>query len=233
MKISIITLFPSMFDGPFATSMLRKAQDIDAVAIELVNLRDFGLGPRQTVDDTPYGGGAGMVLKPEPIFAAVESITDTIKKDSGSETPAKTYVVLLSPRGQKYTQNIARDLAKREHIIMICGHYEGIDERVNTIVDAEISLGDFVMTGGEIAAMAVTDSVVRLLPGVLGDDRSAQDESFATGLLEYPHYTRPEEFRGLRVPDELKTGHHAEIDKWRRSEAVKKTQANRPDLTDF
>ena len=225
MKISIITLFPSMFDGPFATSMLRKAQDMNALEVELINLRDFGIGPRQTVDDTPYGGGAGMVLKPEPIFAAVDSVV--------AKTGAKPYIVLLSPRGKPYTQNVARDLARKDHIIMICGHYEGVDERVNTIVDAEISVGDFIMTGGEIAAMAATDSVTRLLPGVLGDDRSAQDESFATGLLEYPHYTRPEEFRGMKVPDELKTGHHAEIDKWRRTEAVKKTQTNRPDLTDF
>ncbi len=224
MKISIITLFPDMFSGPFATSMIKKAQDVGAVTIELVNLRDFGLGSRQTVDDTPYGGGAGMVLKPEPIIAAVEQLK--------SSSP-QAHVILLSPRGQAYKQTIARTLAKREHLILICGHYEGVDERVGSIVDEEISLGDFVMTGGEIAAMTVTDSVARLLPGVLGDDRSAHDESFSAGLLEYPHYTRPEEFRGMKVPDELKSGHHAQIDQWRRAQAVEKTKQNRPDLTEF
>lgn len=224
MKISIITLFPSMFEGPFATSMLKKAQDVGAVEIELINLRDFGLGPRHTVDDTPYGGGAGMILKPEPIFAAVESL----KKDS-----PKAWVILLSPRGQQFKQAVAQHLAEHEHIIIICGHYEGVDERVSSIVDQEISMGDFVLTGGEIAAMAVVDSVVRLLPGVLGDARSAQDESFSRGLLEYPQYTRPDEWRGMKVPDELKTGNHAAIEQWRRDQAVKKTQQNRPDLTNF
>lgn len=224
MKISIITLFPDMFVGPFATSMIKKAQDIGAVTIELVNLRDFGLGSRQTVDDTPYGGGAGMVLKPEPIFAAVEQI---------KQTSPQAHVILLSPRGQVYKQTLARTLAKREHIILLCGHYEGVDERVSSIVDEELSLGDFVMTGGEIAAMAVADSVIRLLTGVLGDERSAHDESFSAGLLEYPHYTRPEEFRGMKVPDELKSGHHAQIEEWRRTQAVDKTKQNRPDLTEF
>lgn len=224
MKISIITLFPSMFEGPFATSMLKKAQDVGAVEIELINLRDFGLGPRHTVDDTPYGGGAGMILKPEPIFAAVESLKQ--------ESPG-AWVILLSPRGQQFKQAVAQHLAEHEHVIIICGHYEGVDERVSSIVDQEISMGDFVLTGGEIAAMAVVDSVVRLLPGVLGDARSAQDESFSRGLLEYPQYTRPDEWRGMKVPDELKTGNHAAIEQWRRDQAVKKTQQNRPDLTDF
>ena len=213
-----------MFAGPFATSMIKKAQDIGAVEIDLVNLRDFGLGARQTVDDTPYGGGAGMVLKPEPLFAAVEKI---------KAASPEAHVILLSPRGQTYKQTMTRKLADRQHIVMICGHYEGIDERVNSIVDEEISLGDFIMTGGEIAAMAVTDSIVRLLPGVLGDDRSSHDESFSAGLLEYPQYTRPEEFQGMRVPDELKSGHHADIEQWRRAQAVKKTKQARPDLTEF
>lgn len=224
MKISIITLFPSMFEGPFATSMLKKAQDVGAVEIELINLRNFGLGPRHTVDDTPYGGGAGMILKPEPIFAAVEGL----KQDSPD-----AWVILLSPRGQQFKQAVAQHLAEHEHVIIICGHYEGVDERVSSIVDQEISMGDFVLTGGEIAAMAVVDSVVRLLPGVLGDARSAQDESFSRGLLEYPQYTRPDEWRGMKVPDELKTGNHAAIEQWRRDQAVKKTQQNRPDLTNF
>ncbi len=224
MKISIITLFPSMFEGPFATSMLKKAQDDKLLEIELIDLREYGIGPRKTVDDTPYGGGAGMVLKPEPIFAAVEKI----KKASPT-----AHVILVSPRGKTFHQPIARDLSQYSHLVFICGHYEGVDERVSTIVDSELSMGDFVLTGGEIPTMAMVDAVARLIPGVLGDKRSTEDESFSRGLLEYPHYTRPDEFRGMKVPEELKSGHHANIENWRRQQAIEKTRQNRPDLTDF
>ena len=224
MKISIITLFPSMFDGPFATSMLKKAQDNNLLQIELVDLRQFGIGPRKTVDDTPYGGGAGMVLKPEPIFTAVEQAKKNL---------SNAKVILMSPRGAKYTQNIAKSLAKQNDLIIICGHYEGVDERVSKIVDEEISIGDFILTGGEIAAMALVDSVARLIPGVLGHKDSAADESFSSGILEYPQYTRPDEFEGMKVPEELKTGDHAKIEQWRKAQAVEKTKQNRPDLIDF
>lgn len=224
MKIYIITLFPEMFEGPLNHSMLYKAQKEKLVQITTVNLRDFGLGKRKTVDDTPYGGGAGMILKPEPIFAAVESIKSRDKN-------AK--VILMSPRGKKYNQQMAKKLARQQSLIIICGHYEGVDERVSAIVDQEISVGDYVLTGGEIPAMTVVDSIVRLIPGVLGDERSNQDESFSLNILEYPQYTRPDKFRSMKVPDELKTGNHAQIEKWRKDQAIKKTRKNRPDLLEF
>lgn len=224
MKISIISLFPSMFEGPFATSMLKKAQDEGLLSIELINLRDYGMGPRKTVDDSPYGGGAGMVLKPEPIFAALADI----KKDSSN-----AYVVLMTPRGIQYKQHVVKQLTAHKHLVLICGHYEGVDERVMSEVDLEVSIGDFVLTGGELAAMIVVDSVARFIPGVLGHEDSAHEESFAQGLLEHPHYTRPNEFNGEKVPDELKTGNHSQIAGWRKAEAIKKTKQNRPDLLDF
>lgn len=224
MKIYIVTLFTDMFEPVIGTSMLKKAQDQKLVEFELVDLREFGIGPRKTVDDTPYGGGAGMVLKPEPIFAAVEHIKERNKS-------AK--VLLTTPRGKVYNQILAKELAKQEDLIVLCGHYEGFDERIMSIVDYEVSLGDFVLTGGEIPAMAIIDSVVRLVPGVLGDKRSIEDESFSAGILEYPQYTRPDDFRGEKVPDVLKSGNHTEINKWRRGQAIKKTQRSRPDLIDF
>lgn len=224
MKIHIITLFPDMFKPVIGMSMLQKAQDQKLVEFNLVNLRDYGLGPRKTVDDTPYGGGAGMVLKPEPIFAAVRDIK---KNDSSVK------VLMMTPRGKQYNQLDAKKLSQTESIIILCGHYEGFDERISSIVDQEISMGDFVLTGGEIPAMAVIDSVVRLIPGVLGDDQSNKDESFSAGLLEYPQYTRPDDFEGQKVPEVLKNGNHAEIAKWRKDQALQKTQANRPDLVDF
>ncbi|MBI3983902.1 tRNA (guanosine(37)-N1)-methyltransferase TrmD [Candidatus Microgenomates bacterium] len=213
MKIDIITLFPDMFSGPFATSMLKKAQDKGLAQISFVNLRDFGLGPRKQVDDTPYGGGDGMVLKPEPVVAAIESVKDT-----------DSVVILMTPQGKTYSQPAARKLAKVKHLIIVCGHYEGFDERIRSFVDLEISIGDYVLTGGEIPAMVVVDSVVRLIPGVLGGDQSAVDESFTRGKqLEYPQYTRPENFRGMKVPKVLQTGHHGEIAAWRAREATKNT----------
>ena len=224
MKIHIITLFPDMFGPVINTSMLLKAQKLKLVEFDLVNLRDFGIGKRKTVDDVPYGGGAGMVLKPEPVFEAIESIQ---KEDKSCK------VVMMSPRGKKFGQPLANKLSKEKSLIILCGHYEGFDERISKIVDYEISIGDYILTGGEIPAMALVDSIVRLVPGVLGDSQSNKDESFSSGVLEYPQYTRPEEFRGQKVPDVLKSGNHAEIAKWRKSQSLKKTKQNRPDLIDF
>jgi tRNA (guanine37-N1)-methyltransferase len=221
MTIDIITLFPDMFRGPFDMSMLWKAQNQGLVEINLVNLRDFGLGPRKTVDDTPYGGGAGMVLKPEPVFAAVEA---------AHKTHPKSKVAVLTPSGKPYAQKTARKLAKLPGLILICGHYEGYDERILDLADYQISIGDYILTGGEIPAMVVVDSVVRLIPGVLGDENSPKDETFENGLLEYPQYTRPAKYQGMEVPEVLQNGNHAEIAKWRREQSVKKTKKNRPDL---
>ena len=208
MKIQIITLFPDIFAGFFNTSMMWKAQKDKIVEFKTVNLRDFGLGPRKTVDDTPYGGGDGMLLKPEPLFAAVEYCK--------RQTP-QALVLLMTPRGKDYNQAAACELADEgKNLIIICGRYEGYDERITTIVDEQFSIGHYVLTGGEIPAMAVVDSVVRLLPGVLGGENSAAIESFSHGKnREFPQYTRPEEFRGLKVPPTLLSGNHAEIEKWR------------------
>lgn len=221
MKIDIITLFPDMFKGPFDMSMLWKAQEKKLVSIRLHDLRQYGLGPRRQVDDTPYGGGDGMVLKPEPVYAAAEDI----KKQN-----PHAKVVVLSPVGQQFKQAMAAKLANLPGLILLCGHYEGFDERILKLADYEISIGDYVLTGGELPAMVLVDAVVRLIPGVLGGEQSAQDESFSEGLLEYPHYTRPVDFRGMKVPEVLQQGNHAEIAKWRRMEAKRKTEAYRPDL---
>ncbi len=214
MKIQIITLFPEMFEGVLNTSMLWKAQDKKLVEYKLVNLRDFGLGPRKQVDDTPYGGGDGMVLMPEPLFAAVEH---------AQKTDPDAKVLLMTPRGEQFNQEMAREFAATETgLIIICGRYEGYDERITTVVDKQISVGDYVLTGGELPAMVVVDSVTRLIPGVLGGETSAEKESHSqAGVIEHPQYTRPEEFRGLKVPRTLLSGHHAEIDKWRVSRQKK------------
>jgi len=221
MKIDIITLFPDMFAGPFDMSMLWKARDRGLIEIRLHDLRQFGLGPRRTVDDTPYGGGPGMVLKPEPVFAAVEAV-------KADRPQAK--VAVLTPSGTTYTQQLAQKLAQLPELILVCGHYEGFDERILSLADYRLSIGDYVLTGGEVPAMVVVDSVVRLLPGVLGDAASTSEESFSDGLLEYPHYTRPEEFRGMKVPEVLQRGHHGEIAAWRVEQARAKTRRHRPDL---
>lgn len=209
MKIQVITLFPEMFEGVLNTSMLWKAQKEELVEYKLINLRDFGIGPRKQVDDTPYGGGDGMVLRPEPLFEAVENAK---KEDPDAQ------VLLMTPGGEIFSQELAREFAATEAgLIIICGHYEGYDERITTLVDKEISAGRYILTGGELPSMVVVDAVTRLIPGVLGGETSAQKESFSlSDEKEHPHYTRPEEFRGLRVPDVLLSGHHAEIDKWRR-----------------
>ncbi len=211
MKIQIISLFPEVFEPYFGASMLWKAQDRKLVEFNYVNLRDFGLGSRRTVDDTPYGGGDGMLLKPEPLFAAIENCK-SISPDAE--------VILLTPRGETFKQSVARELATNgRDKVLVCARYEGYDERVTGIVDRQISIGNYVLTGGELPAMVVVDSVVRLIPGVLGGEKSAEIESFTDDkTIEFPQYTRPEEFRGMKVPDVLLSGHHSEIDKWRKSQ---------------
>lgn len=224
MKIDILTLFPEMFAGPFSASILKRAQDSGLIAISLVNIRDYSTNRHHTVDDTPYGGGAGMLMAPEAIFGAAEDVS---KKHVG----APCRVVLMSPQGKPFGQALARDLAKAESLVIICGHYEGVDERVReTLLTDEISIGDYVLTGGELPAMVVVDAVTRLLPGVLGESESVEEESFSAGLLEYPHYTRPREFRGQAVPDVLLSGHHEEIRKWRRRQSLLRTLERRPEL---
>lgn len=222
MKIDIITLFPKMFDGPFAESMLWKAQDRKLVEINLIDLREFGDGPRHTVDDTPFGGGDGMLLKPEPVIAAIEKAKE--------ENP-DAKVIILSPQGKVYKQHIAQDLSTESGLILVCGRYEGFDERVIEFADMELSVGDYVLTGGELPAMIVVDSVTRLIPGVLGGEASAHIESFSDpNLVEYPQYTRPVEFRGMQVPEVLRSGDHAKIEAWRAEQSKLKTRRNRPDL---
>jgi len=216
MKIQIITLFPAMFGGVFEHSMLFKAQDKKLAEIELINLRDHGLGPRRTVDDTPYGGGDGMILKPEPLAAAIAQAKKSNKK-------AK--VILLSPGGERLKQKRVRELSRESGLILVCGRYEGYDERITSLADAEISIGDYVLTGGEIPAMVLVDAVVRLIPGVLGGETSAVDESFSEAdKLEYPQYTRPEQWQGLKVPDVLLSGDHADIARWREQQSLKRTR---------
>jgi len=224
MKIAIVTLFPNMFEPILGSSMMWKAQKEDFVEFEVVDLRKYGLGPRNQVDDTPYGGGAGMVLKPEPVYEAVDALK--------SKMP-NAKVIMTTPRGVAFNQTSAKKLSKLDNIIILCGHYEGFDERIMELVDAEISVGDYVLTGGELPAMTITDAIVRLIPGVLGGSQSQHDESFSQGLLEYPQYTRPEEYRGIKVPEVLLSGNHSKIHIWRKSEAVKKTRNNRPDLLEF
>jgi tRNA (guanine37-N1)-methyltransferase len=213
-KIQVITLFPEMFDGVLNSSMMWKAQKEGAVSFELIQLRDFGIGPRQQVDDTPYGGGDGMLLKPEPLFAAVAKAKET---DPGAK------VVLMTPRGQRWKQALAKEWADAEHgYIFVCGRYEGYDERIVSLVDEQVSVGDYVLTGGELPAMTIIDSIVRLLPGVLGGETSADIESFADGeTLEFPQYTKPAEFNGLQVPEVLLSGNHAAIAQWRQDHSVK------------
>ncbi|HZO84708.1 MAG TPA: tRNA (guanosine(37)-N1)-methyltransferase TrmD [Verrucomicrobiae bacterium] len=220
MKVDVLTLFPEMFAGPLDVSIVRRARTTGLLELQIYNLRDFTHDRHQTVDDRPFGGGPGMVLKPEPIFEAVEKLAD-----------AQTRVVLTAPTGRPFTQAIARELAGYAHLLFICGSYEGVDERVReALVHDELSIGDYVLTNGGLAAMVVIDAVTRLLPGALGDEESAQQESFSHGLLEYPHYTRPAEFRGMKVPEVLLSGHHAEIEKWRAEQAKTRTKARRPDL---
>jgi len=220
MKIDVLTLFPAMFAGPLDESIVKRARDNGLVDLKIHNLRDWTHDRHKTVDDRPFGGGPGMLLKPEPLFEAVESL----KRE-------KTRVILLSPAGRPFSQAIAHELAQAEDLLLVTGHYEGFDERIRAaLADDELSIGDYVLTNGALPAMVVIDAVTRLLPGALGDDESSHDESFSDGLLEYPQYTRPAEFRGMKVPDVLVSGNHAEIEKWRREQAKTRTQERRPDL---
>jgi tRNA (guanine37-N1)-methyltransferase len=220
MRIDVVTLFPGMFPAVLEESMLRVARERKAVDIRVIDLRDHTEGRHRVADDYPFGGGGGMVLKPEPLFAAVEALRG----------PA-SHVALLCPQGPTFTQADAARLARETHLVLLCGHYEGVDERVRTeLVDEELSIGDYVLTGGELPALVVLDAVVRLLPGVLGDPGGAARESFAAGRLDYPQYTRPADFRGLRVPEVLLSGDHGRIAQWRRREALRRTLARRPDL---
>jgi len=225
LQIDVITIFPQMFKEIVQESILKRAQQKNIVKINVHNLRDFALDKHSTVDDHPYGGGAGMVLKPEPIFLAVEKILSRVKGK------VKPRVILLSPQGQTFNQDKAKELSKEKHLLFICGHYEGVDERVKEeVITDEVSIGDYVLTGGELPAMVIIDSLVRLLPGVLHKRESFENDSFYQGLLDYPHYTRPQKFRGKSVPGLLLSGNHSRIRKWRRKKALENTLSKRPDL---
>ena len=222
MRFDIFSLFPEVFDPYLNTSILKRAQESGALAVHTFNIRDWTTDKHHTRDDTLYGGGGGMVMKPEPVFAAVEAILGT---------PPCCPVILLSPQGRLFTQAIAVELSQFKHLALICGRYESVDERIRQhLATDSISIGDYVLTGGELPALILVDAVTRLLPGVLGDPRAAYDDSHATGLLEYPHYTRPAEFRGWGIPEVLLSGNHAEIARWRRQEALRRTLQYRPDL---
>ncbi|WP_309121309.1 tRNA (guanosine(37)-N1)-methyltransferase TrmD [Paenibacillus sp.] len=231
MRFDVLTLFPEMFPGMFTTSILGKAQEKGIVSLNAINFREFSGNKHHTVDDYPYGGGGGMVLKAEPIFNAVEHVVAAARAEAGDREPRAPRVVLMCPQGETYTQRKAEEFAKEDHIILVCGHYEGYDERIRAhLVTDEISIGDYVLTGGEIAACVVVDSVTRLLPGALGNELSSVTDSYSTGLLEHPHYTRPAEFRGWKVPDVLISGHHVNVDAWRREQSLYRTWRRRPDL---
>lgn len=221
MRFDILTLFPEFFISPLEQSLLGKAVAKGVLTVTTRNLRDFTTDRHRTTDDSPYGGGHGMVMKVEPVVAAIEALK--------AEGPAGR-VILTTPQGVPLTQSLVRELSGEERLIIVCGRYEGVDERIRAFVDTEISLGDFVLTGGEVAALALVDSVGRLVPGVLGEPGSAEHDSFSDGLLEYPQYTRPEDFRGLKVPEVLLSGNHAEIERWRRTESLERTADRRPDL---
>jgi len=220
MKIDVLTLFPAMFAGPLDESIVKRARAEGLLDLAVHNLRDYAHDRHRTVDDKPFGGGPGMLLKPEPIFEAVEKLSRE-----------KTRLILLTPAGRKFNHSIARELARQEHLLLVCGSYEGFDERVReALANDELSIGDYVLTNGALPAMVIVDAVTRLLPGALGDDQSAHDESFSCGLLEYPQYTRPAEFRGMKVPEVLLSGNHAEIEKWRLEQAKHRTKERRRDL---
>ena len=224
MRIEILTLFPEMFAGPFSSSIVKRARERGLIEINMVNIRDFSANKHHTVDDTPYGGGAGMVMGPEAIVRAVEYVRNQPGRES-------CRVALMCPQGRSFNQALAWDLAGEKELVIICGHYEGVDERVREmLVTDEISIGDYILTGGELPAMVVVDAVARLIPGVLGEAASVEEESFNAGLLEYPHYTRPKEYRGLAVPEVLLSGHHEEIRKWRRKQSLLRTLLRRPEL---
>jgi tRNA (guanine37-N1)-methyltransferase len=241
-KIDILTLFPDICRAPLGESIMKRAQENGIIDLRIHNLRDWTTDKHHIVDDAPFGGGQGMVMKPEPIFAAVEELCGAKEKTANVQRPArevqqskiengKPKVIVMSPAGRRFDQQMATELSRESHLVIICGHYEGIDHRViEHLVDLEISIGDYVLTNGAIAAIVFVDAIVRLLPGVLGHEQSAADDSFSDGLLEAPQYTRPAEFRGWKVPQVLVSGNHAEIAKWREEQAMKRTRENRPDL---
>jgi len=218
---NIISLFPGFFESPLHESILKRAQDKGLITVRVTNPRDFALDKHHVVDDTPYGGGGGMVLKPEPIVAAIEAVRNP---------NVKGRIILLTPQGIPLTQEKAKELSLLEEFVLVCGRYEGIDERVRNVVDEEISIGDYVLSGGEAAALVILETIARLIPGVLGNDGSAKEDSFYDGLLDFPHYTRPSNFRGHSVPETLLSGNHKEIRRWRRKEALRRTLERRPDL---
>jgi tRNA (guanine37-N1)-methyltransferase len=233
MRIDIISIFPKMFEPVLNESIIKRAQKKGRVKIYIHDLRDYSSDKHRKVDDRPFGGGSGMLMRPESIFKAVEKIKSQSHPSLSLRTSkvTKSQVILLCPQGKRLTQKTAKGLSKYKHLILICGHYEGVDERVRErLVDEEISIGDYVLTGGELPAMVLVDSVVRLLPGVLGDKNSLNFESFEDNLLEYPHYTRPARFRGMRVPEVLLSGDHKKIEAWRKQEAIKRTRQRRPDI---
>ncbi|MBM4256645.1 MAG: tRNA (guanosine(37)-N1)-methyltransferase TrmD [Deltaproteobacteria bacterium] len=221
MQFHVLTIFPEMFASPLSASLLKKAQEKGILSCTVHNLRDYATGKHRTVDDTPYGGGQGMVMKPEPVVAALEGVCQSL---------SQPWRIFLSPQGKTLTQAKVMELAQRETLVLLCGRYEGVDERIRLFVDEEISIGDYILSGGEMAALVVIDAVARLIPGVVGRQESVADESFSHGLLEYPQYTRPEEFRGILVPEVLLSGHHAEIATWRRQQSLLRTLEQRPDL---
>jgi tRNA (guanine37-N1)-methyltransferase len=226
MRIDILTLFPQFFEVPFSFGIFKRAIDNRLININLVNIRNYTHDKHHTADDYPYGGGAGMVLKPEPIFEAVEAI-----KTPDGDCHDEPKVIMLTPQGRLFSQEMAGEFSRETHLVFICGHYEGIDERVREhVVTDEVSIGDYVLTGGEIPAMVVIDSIIRLLPGVLGSEESPLDDSHASGLLEYPQYTRPADYRGWKVPEILLSGNHAEIARWRREQIIHRTMERRPEL---
>ena len=241
-KIDILTLFPDICRAPLGESIMKRAQENGIIDLRIHNLRDWTTDKHHIVDDAPFGGGQGMVMKPEPIFAAVEELCGAKEKTANVQRPprevqqskienGKPKVIVMSPAGRRFDQQMATELSRESHLVIICGHYEGIDHRViEHLVDLEISIGDYVLTNGAIAAIVFVDAIVRLLPGVLGHEQSAADDSFSDGLLEAPQYTRPAEFRGWKVPQVLVSGNHAEIAKWREEQAIKRTRENRPDL---
>lgn len=231
-RFDIFTLFPGMFAGPFEESIIKRAREAGLVEIALHNIRDYATDKHQVTDDSPYGGGGGMVMKPEPIFNAVESVLNLPPRSATQPSPPSLVpIILLTPQGRTFTQGVAAELAQHERLALICGRYEGIDERVRLhLATDELSIGDFVLSGGELAAMVIVDTVTRLLPGALGDPTGAIEDSYASGLLEYPHYTRPANFRGWTVPEILLSGHHARVAAWRREQALARTLARRPDL---
>lgn len=221
MLIQILTLFPEMFAGPFESSIIKRAREQKLIEFRWLNYRDFTTDKHRTVDDIPYGGGSGMVLKPEPIFRCLQF---------AKQAAPNAFVILLTPQGAVFNQRIAGEMSRLEHLIFICGHYEGFDERIRSWADMELSIGDYVLTGGELAAMVISDAVARLVSGVLGSAESALKDSFTDNLLDYPQYTRPVEFEGMAVPEVLLSGHHANIEKWRREQAILRTAQRRPDL---